>query len=249
MWSISLENTIPHNANDMERAGDPEFVRAMFDSIAYRYDLLNHLLSFGLDCHWRRKLAESIRPAAPKRILDVATGTADSAIAIMPLHPERVVGVDVSEKMLKYGRTKLVRKGLDQIIALQRAEAENLPFEAGCFDAAIVAFGARNFADLQRGLSEMHRVLRPGGMISVLEFSKPTTFGIKQVYLFYFRRMIPRIGQWVSGSRVAYRYLPETVMRFPDGREFLAVLEKVGFKGLQETRVTFGAVSIYTGIK
>jgi demethylmenaquinone methyltransferase/2-methoxy-6-polyprenyl-1,4-benzoquinol methylase len=221
----------------------------MFDSIAYRYDLLNHLLSVGLDRYWRRKLAEHVRAVAPKRILDVATGTADSAIATLQLKPQQVIGVDIAEEMLRYGRMKLARKGLDGIITLQKAEAESLPFETGTFDAAIVAFGARNFADLNRGLAEMHRMLRPGGMIAVLEFSKPTTFGIKQLYLFYFQRIIPRIGQWISGSRIAYRYLPETVMRFPDGSDFLSILQKVGFSNTQEDRLTFGVVSIYTGIK
>lgn len=221
----------------------------MFDSIAYRYDLLNHLLSFGLDRYWRRELADHVRAVAPKRILDVATGTADSAIAALRLKPQQVVGVDIAEEMLRYGRMKLARKELDGIITLQKAEAENLPFGKDTFDAAIVAFGARNFADLNRGLAEMHRVLRPSGVAAILEFSKPTTSGIKQLYSFYFQRIIPRIGQWISGSRIAYRYLPETVMRFPDGGDFLSILKKVGFSNTQEDRLTFGVVSIYTGVK
>ena len=228
---------------------DVESVEKMFNSIAYRYDLLNHLLSFGLDRYWRRRLADHIRPVKPNRILDVATGTADSAIAALRAQPHQVIGVDLAEEMLKYGRMKLARKGLDGVITLQKGEAESLPFEPGSFDAAIVAFGARNFADLNRGLAEMHRVLRPGGMVAVLEFSKPTTFGIKHLYFFYFLRIIPRIGQWISGSRIAYRYLPETVMRFPDGCDFLSILQQVGFRNTLEDRLTFGAVSIYTGVK
>ncbi len=144
---------------------------------------------------------------------------------------------------------KLVRKGLDRVITLQRGEAENLPFEPNSFDAVIVAFGARNFADLNRGLAEMHRVLRPGGVAAILEFSKPSTFGIKQLYFFYFLKIIPRIGQWISGSQVAYRYLPETVMKFPEGSDFLSILQTVGFKNLAEERLTFGVATIYAGTK
>ena len=221
----------------------------MFDSIAYRYDLLNHLLSFGLDRYWRRRLADHISPANPKRVLDVATGTADSAIAALRVQPNEVIGVDLAEEMLRYGRAKLSRKRLDRVITLQRAEAEELPFESNSFDATIVAFGARNFSDLEKGLSEMRRVLRPGGIIAILEFSKPTAFGIKQLYFLYFLKIIPTIGQWISGSRVAYRYLPETVMAFPDGNDFLSIMEKMGFQNTKEDRLTFGAVSIYTGVK
>ncbi len=221
----------------------------MFDAIAYRYDLLNHLLSGGVDLYWRRKAIEHLRETKPKRILDVATGTADFAIASLRLNPSEVIGVDIAEEMLKQGRAKLARKKLDTVVRLQTAEAESLPFESGGFDAAIVAFGARNFNDLRRGLSEMHRVLRKGGKIVVLEFSRPGRFPFKQIYLLYFKNILPRIGRMISKSKEAYTYLPETVMRFPDGSDFLSILQGVGFKNLAEERLTFGIATIYTGNK
>ncbi len=226
-----------------------QYVRSLFDSIAYRYDLLNHVLSGGIDFYWRRRAVEHLEDLQPKRILDVATGTADFAIATLRLKPQEVIGVDIAEEMLKLGRVKLKKKGLDSIISLHTGEAEKLQFETNFFDAAIVAFGARNFEDLEKGLSEMHRVLRPGGKIVVLEFSRPRHSPFKQLYLFYFRSILPLIGRTISKNNEAYKYLPDTVMKFPDGNDFLSILNKVGFSNCQEERLTFGIASIYTGVK
>lgn len=224
-------------------------VRSLFDSIAHRYDLLNHLLSGGIDLHWRKKAIGTLRPFAPRRILDVATGTGDLAIGALALHPEEVVGVDVSEAMLARGRQKLRRRGLDGRICLQWGEAESLPFPEGRFDAAMVAFGARNFGDLLRGLKEMHRVLAPGGHVVVLEFSRPDRPPFRQIYLWYFRRILPVVGRWISRSDHAYSYLPDTVLRFPEGEDFLRILESAGFAGLKQERLTGGVATIYLGTR
>lgn len=226
-----------------------EYVRSLFDKIAYRYDLLNHLLSGGIDLYWRRKAINTLTHLRPRRILDVATGTADFAIASLRLSPEQVVGVDISEPMLAIGRKKIAKRNLNGMIRLQTGEAEALMFGAASFDAAIVAFGARNFEHLDKGLSEMHRVLRTGGKIVVLEFSRPSAFPFKQFYFFYFRHILPLIGRMISKDREAYRYLPDTVMRFPEGDDFIDRLRNAGFTSLQQERLTFGIATIYTGIK
>ncbi len=228
---------------------DKRYVRSLFDSIAYRYDLLNHLLSGGIDVYWRRKAIESLRPARPKTILDVATGTGDFALAALRLGPEKIIGIDISEEMLRHGRAKLLRRGVDGRIILQSGEAEKLLFEDGVFDAAIVAFGVRNFEHLDSGLSEIRRVLRPGGTLVVLEFSRPRAFPFRLFYRFYFLTLLPLIGRMISRHREAYRYLPDTVMEFPDGSEFLHILEKNGFINTTTQRLTFGIASIYTGAK
>lgn len=225
------------------------YVRSLFDGIAHRYDLLNHLLSGGVDLYWRRRAVRHLEGLHPKRILDVATGTADLAIAALRLHPEQVVGVDIAEGMLKRARVKLERQGLLSRIRLQQGEAEQLDFAAGSFDAAMVAFGARNFEDLRGGLTEMHRVLRPGGKIVVLEFSRPSRFPFKQLYFSYFKNVVPAVGRLVSKHDHAYQYLPDTVLKFPEGEEFLGILRDVGFNAPAQERLTFGIASIYTGIK
>jgi demethylmenaquinone methyltransferase/2-methoxy-6-polyprenyl-1,4-benzoquinol methylase len=222
-------------------------VRGLFDSIAHQYDFLNHLLSGGIDLTWRRRAIERLRDLRPSRILDVATGTADFALAAMRLQPDQVVGVDIAERMLEVGRAKVARRGFEGRIKLEAGPAEHLRFADGSFDTCMVAFGARNFADLREGLREMHRVLRTRGRILVLEFSRPTAFPFRQIYLFYFRHILPHIGKLVSGSDHAYRYLPDTVMRFPDGDEFLGILREIGFSSVREERLTFGIVTIYTG--
>ncbi|MEO8168026.1 MAG: bifunctional demethylmenaquinone methyltransferase/2-methoxy-6-polyprenyl-1,4-benzoquinol methylase UbiE [bacterium] len=228
---------------------EKQYVRSLFDSIAYRYDLLNHLLSGGIDLYWRRKAIGELKDTAPKSILDVATGTGDFAIATLRLNPEKVVGIDIAEEMLKVGRTKLEKRGLGQIISLRTGEAENIQFADGTFDAAIVAFGARNFEHLEKGLSEMHRVIRSGGKVVVLEFSRPRMFPLRQLYFFYFRTILPLVGKSVSKSSEAYRYLPDTVMRFPDGEDFLDILRTIGFEGTREKRLTAGIATVYVGTK
>jgi demethylmenaquinone methyltransferase/2-methoxy-6-polyprenyl-1,4-benzoquinol methylase len=227
---------------------DPR-VRTLFDSIAHRYDLLNHLLSGGIDLYWRKKAIAALRPFAPGRILDVATGTADLALEALALRPGEVVGVDVAERMLALGREKVRRRGVEGTVTLRWAEAEKLPFPDGRFDAAMVAFGARNFGDLLQGLREMCRVLVPGGHVAVLEFSRPQTAPFRQLYLWYFRRVLPHLGRWISRSPHAYSYLPDTVLRFPEGEEFLGILASAGFAEVRQKRLTGGIATLYTGTR
>lgn len=202
-----------------------------------------------MDFYWRRAAIERLHDLHPERILDVATGTGDFAIAAMRLHPREVIGVDIAHNMLALGRKKIARRGMDNVISLRDGEAEQLPFGERQFDAAIVAFGARNFENLRLGLQEMFRVLRPGGRIVVLEFSRPRQFPFRHIYLFYFNRVLPVVGRLISRSADAYTYLPETVMRFPEGEEFLTILSNVGFTALREQRLTFGIATIYAGDK
>jgi len=232
----------------MDIAGaDKQYVRSLFNAIAYRYDLLNHLLSGGIDLYWRRKAIEHLQPDAPRTILDVATGTGDFALAALRLNPERVVGVDIAENMLAIGREKLRRRGAQDRVTFELGDAERLAFSDGTFDAAIVAFGVRNFENLNQGLREMRRVLNPGGRVIILEFSRPQTAPFRQIYLAYFRTILPLIGRLVSGHTGAYTYLPDTVMRFPEGPAFLEQLRASGFDDLREERLTFGIATMYSG--
>ncbi len=230
-----------------EVEGKKEQVEAMFDAIAPRYDLLNRVLSMGIDRRWRRKAVAMLTAEQPERILDVATGTADLALEAMRLDPKKVVGVDISEEMLRRGREKVERLGLSDRIVLQRGDAEKLPFSDNQFHAALVAFGVRNFQDLDKGLAEIHRVLRPGGALVVLEFSKPRAFPIKQGYAFYSRFILPRVGRAVSKNDGAYRYLPDSVAAFPDGEAFLDRMRQAGYHDLTCQRLTFGIASLYKG--
>ncbi len=228
----------------------PEQVEQMFDSISKHYDLLNHLLSLGTDRSWRRKAVDMIgKHAAPGTILDVATGTGDLAIEAMRLGPEKVTGIDLSTGMLEEGRRKISRLGYAGRIDLLNGDALATGFPDRSFDAAMSAFGVRNFEDTLRGLTEMYRVLRPGGMIMVLEFSRPSMFPLKQIYGFYFRRILPMIGRRVSGDRKAYSYLPDSVMSFPDNEKFLALLSAAGFIQVSQRRLSGGIASIYTGFR
>ncbi len=232
-----------------DRSGKKEQVARMFDNISGNYDFLNHFLSLGIDTLWRKKAIRQLEALHPKLILDVATGTGDFAVAALRLHPDRIIGIDISEGMLEIGRKKMVKRGLDSKIELRSGDSEKLPFEENKFDAIIVAFGVRNFEDLEKGLSEMLRVLKPEGKVVVLEFSKPTAFPFRYLYHFYFRFVLPKIGRWVSRDSAAYRYLPESVQAFPNGKEFLAILSRLGFKNTAWTPLTFGISSLYTGIK
>ncbi len=237
---------VPHESlSPLEK----QYVQSLFDAIAYRYDLLNHLLSGGVDVYWRRRAAELLRRLPGKRILDVATGTGDFAIAAIKAGATEVTGIDIAEAMLARGREKVARRGLEDRIRLLPGDVEALDFPSSSFDAAIVAFGARNFERLGTGIAEMQRVIRPGGMIIVLEFSRPRVFPLKQLYMAYFRHILPLVGRVVSGHREAYTYLPATVMQFPDGEAFLDVLDAAGFAHTSEQRMTFGIATIYVGSK
>lgn len=221
----------------------------MFDSISGNYDFLNHFLSLGIDIRWRKKAINLLADGKPKIILDVATGTGDFAVETLKLNPEQVIGVDISEGMLEVGRKKMKARGYEHKIDLRLGDSENLPFEENKFDAVIVAFGVRNFENLEKGLSEMHRVLKPGGRMVVLEFSKPRAFPFKQLYNFYFNFILPKIGRLISRDPAAYTYLPESVQAFPDGDDFTSILKRLGFNQTSCKPLTFGISSLYTGIK
>lgn len=226
-----------------------EQVAQMFDNISGRYDFLNHFLSLGIDRSWRRKAIKLLAAESPKYLLDIATGTGDFALEALSLNPHKVIGVDISEGMLSYGRQKINQKGLQQKIELQYGDSENLEFEDNKFDAVIVSFGVRNFENLSKGLSEMYRVLKPGGSVVILEFSKPEQFPFKQLYGFYFNWILPTIGKVVSRDNAAYSYLPESVQQFPYGEAFSKELRQVGFKNNLCKPLTFGISSIYRARK
>lgn len=232
-----------------DSAGKKQQVARMFDSISGNYDFLNHFLSLGIDIRWRKKAIKLLAESNPKVILDVATGTGDFAVETLKLNPDQVIGVDISAGMLEVGRKKMKDRGYDRKIDLRLGDSENLPFEGNKFDAVIVAFGVRNFENLEKGLAEMHRVLKPGGRVVVLEFSKPRSFPFKQIYNFYFKFILPKIGRLISRDSAAYTYLPESVQAFPDGNEFITILNRIGFNKTSCQPLTFGISSLYTGIK
>lgn len=226
-----------------------EQVEEMFNSIAHRYDFLNRFLSMGIDKGWRKKAIAYLKPLSPKQILDVATGTGDLALEAMKLNPDHITGLDIAEQMLVFGREKIAAKGLSEKISMVKGDSENLPFEDNKFDAITVAFGVRNFQNLAVGLKEMNRVLKPGGRLVVLEFSKPASFPFKQVYNFYFTYILPLMGNLVSNSKNAYTYLPESVKHFPEGVEFAGFLRNAGYKDIIVKPLTFGTCSLYIADK
>lgn len=221
----------------------------MFDAISGRYDFLNIFLSFGIDRLWRKKVIRSLKPLKPRSVLDIATGTGDLAFQLSRISTEKVIGADISEGMLMVARKKMAARTTACSVEFVTADAENLPFVGETFDAVTVAFGVRNFQSPQAGLAEMARCIRQGGMVAVLEFSKPTLFPVKQLYRFYAFRLIPFIGKFFSGDDRAYRYLPESVDAFPEGEAFLQLLQNAGFKNCRQKKLTFGIASLYTGLK
>jgi demethylmenaquinone methyltransferase / 2-methoxy-6-polyprenyl-1,4-benzoquinol methylase len=238
------------NQTEILNEGKKAAVESMFDSIAWRYDFLNHFLSFNFDRQWRRKAIKTIsKYYKSPDILDVATGTCDLAIEAMKLNPSKITGLDISHKMLEIGKEKVGRKGYSEKIELIVGDSENIPFNDEIFDVAMVAFGVRNFSDPLRGLSEMNRVLKSRGMIMVLEFSRPSGFPFKPLYNFYFRNILPVFGRMFSKDKAAYRYLPDSVMKFPDNEEFLKLLDQSGYSDTRQIKLTGGVASIYTGIK
>jgi demethylmenaquinone methyltransferase / 2-methoxy-6-polyprenyl-1,4-benzoquinol methylase len=244
-FNFRMENQ-PENLKTEKRA----VVESMFDSIAWRYDFLNHFLSFSIDRLWRKRAIRVIsRSHKNPAIIDVATGTGDLAIAAMKLNPSKITGIDISKNMLEIGREKIKNKGLSSKIEMIQADSENIPFDDNVYDVAMVAFGVRNFSDPLKGLSEMRRVIRNNGMIMVLEFSKPSGFPFRTVYNFYFRNILPFFGKLFSKDKAAYEYLPDSVMKFPDNEAFLNLLSKAGFSGVRQIKLTGGVASIYTGIK
>jgi demethylmenaquinone methyltransferase/2-methoxy-6-polyprenyl-1,4-benzoquinol methylase len=242
---MSQKTVKPYNSDKSKK----EEVEQMFDNISVKYDFLNHFLSLGIDKIWRKKAVKELREVSPSKILDIATGTGDFAIANMKLQPEEIVGIDISNGMLEVGRKKMRKKKLDHIITMKQADSENLPFDDGYFDGLTVGFGVRNFENLEKGLSEMLRVLRPGGKAVILEFSKPKKFPIKQSFTFYSKYVIPILGKSISKDEKAYAYLPESVEAFPEGKQFENILIKLDYKNVKSSLVSGGIATIYTGIK
>jgi demethylmenaquinone methyltransferase / 2-methoxy-6-polyprenyl-1,4-benzoquinol methylase len=241
-----IKEITPYEKHDIAKKAQ---VEEMFDNIAHRYDFLNHLLSMGIDKLWRKSAVRILKQQQPKTVLDIATGTADFAIEDYNAAPEKIIGVDIAEQMLAIGREKIKAKGLSEKITLQRGDSENLPFDDNSFDAITVGFGVRNFENLEKGLKEMHRVLKPNGIAIVLEFSKPRVFPVKQAFYVYFHYVCPMIGKWFSKDPRAYTYLPESVDSFPEGNDFIEKLNEAGFQNTQCKPLTFGISSIYTGYK
>lgn len=241
------EKITPYHSNT---ATKKEQVATMFNNISGTYDFLNHFMSLGIDILWRKKAIRELKSIQPRVILDVATGTGDFAFeAIKILHPEKVVGVDISTGMLDVARKKIQERNLSHIFSVKTGDSEMLPFEDDHFDAITVAYGVRNYENLEKGLADMFRVLKPGGKIVILEFSKPQQFPIKQSYNFYFKHVTPLFGKLFSKDARAYEYLPESVAAFPDGKAFTSLMETVGFTQTKQITLTFGISSIYTGVK
>lgn len=228
---------------------DQAYVRGLFDRIAPRYDLLNHILSSGIDVLWRKKAIGFLRRHQPAIILDVATGTGDLAFeAVRQLRTPQIIGIDVAPAMLDVGRSKAAKKGI-RSVRFSEGSAESLPFGNNTFDAVTVGFGVRNFSDLDKGLREMHRVLKPGAPAVILEFSRPRSFPIQQLYTLYSKTLLPALGGLISQNREAYEYLPETIREFPDGKDFVALLQSAGFHSTEYHPLTFGIATVYYGIK
>lgn len=233
-----------------DNTGKKQQVATMFNNISGTYDFLNHFLSFGIDIIWRKKAIKSLKKLQPKHILDVATGTGDFAFeAIKILNPEKITGVDISEGMLAVAKEKIAKRGLQHQFEVVLGDSERLPFHDASFDAVTVAFGVRNFEHLEQGLSDICRVLRPGGKAVILEFSNPKAFPVKQLYQFYSKTFMPFFGKLFSKDKSAYTYLPASVVQFPDGANFTAVLERVGFSATTCRPQTFGICTIYEAIK
>jgi len=230
-------------------ASKKEEVEEMFDNISGKYDFLNHFLSLGIDKLWRKKAIKILKEFQPKVIMDMATGTGDFAVEALKLNPERVVGVDISNGMLEVGRKKMRKKGVEQIVEMVQGDSENLTFEDATFDAFTVGFGVRNFQNLDAGLTEMLRVLKPGGIGLILEFSKPKKFPVKQYFKFHSKYIIPTIGKAISKDKAAYKYLPESVAAFPEGQAFMNIMSDVGYNNVKSKIVGGGIATIYYGVK
>lgn len=243
-----MSNSVtPYNST---QATKKEQVADMFNNISGTYDFLNHFMSLGIDIIWRKKAINELKADRPQHILDVATGTGDFAFeALKMLKPQKITGVDISEGMLEVAKQKINQRGLSGQFEVRTGDSENLPFETNTFDAVTVAYGVRNFENLEAGLAEMLRVIKPGAKAVILEFSKPRVFPVKQLYNFYFHYITPTIGKLFSKDSRAYSYLPESVAAFPDGKNFTTLMDKVGYKNTKQRVLAFGICSIYTGVK
>jgi len=229
--------------------GKKEQVTQMFDAISGNYDGLNRVISFGIDIKWRNRVVAILKKRNPTKILDIATGTGDLAINLVKTGAEQIIGLDISKGMLEVGKKKVTEKGLDRTIEMVVGDSENLPFEDHSFDAVTVAFGVRNFENLEKGLAEIYRVLKPSGTFVVLETSVPTKSPFKQGYWFYTKSILPLIGKMFSKDRSAYTYLSESAAVFPYGQAFNNILGKIGFIAMENKPQTFGVASIYIASK
>ena len=241
-----MKDVLPYPALELDKK---QQVSGMFNRIAATYDFLNHFFSAGIDRHWRKRAVKILAEHQPQLILDAACGTADFALEAAILNPKKITGVDLSDNMLAIGRKKVKKKNLENCIELIRGDCEAVPFSGNNFDAVIVGFGVRNFMNPQQGLKEMNRVLKPGGKLVVLEFSKPENYFVSKIFNFYFRKFCPFIGGIISKDRDAYRYLQFSVEQFPDGKNFLSMMETAGFINTFQQKLTFGIASIYCGTK
>ena len=239
-----MTKVTPYNNTESKK----KQVTKMFDNIAGSYDFLNHTLSLGMDNVWRKVAIKKLRKNSAT-ILDIATGTGDFAISAAKYTNANITGIDISQGMLDIGINKISKKGLTDRIELQLADSEDLPFQQNSYDGITAGFGVRNFENLNKGLSEMHRTLKPGGVVAILEPSEPTYFPLKQLYKLYFHHILPFIGGIISKDKNAYSYLPDSVSAFPSGNDFLTELDKVGFKEYKHIPLTFGIVSLYVAIK
>jgi len=247
MAKFAHDTVVPYKQSGLSKK---EQVAGMFDKIAFRYDFLNRFLSAGIDVGWRKKAIKELAPLKPQNLLDVATGTADVAImAHKILQPKKITGIDISVGMLDIGRTKVAKLGLEEQIELLTGDSEVINFADDTFDAVTVAFGVRNFEHLERGLMEMRRVLKPGGKIVILEFSKPRQPLFKAVYNIYMNTVAPGFGKLFAKNGDAYQYLNDSVQRFPEGQEFISILATAGFSGIYLRPLTLGICTIYCGIK
>ncbi len=240
------ETIKPYKDSEEEKK---EQVTQMFDTISNNYDSLNRVISLGIDVKWRKQVVQIIAGVQPQSILDIATGTGDLAIMLTKTKAKEIIGLDISKGMLEVGITKVKAQNLDKTISMVVGDSENLPFEDNRFDAITVSYGVRNFQDLDKGLSEIHRVLKPGGKFVVLETSVPTKFPFKQGFSFYSKFILPTIGKIFSKDKIAYSYLSESANAFPYGEEFNTILRNNGFKSVKDTPVTFGVSSIYEASK
>ena len=233
-----------------QKAEKANQVEQMFDNIAPTYDKLNHRLSWDIDKGWRRKAIRQLQPFAPKTLLDIATGTGDFAIlAAKMLKPEKLIGADISEGMMEIGRQKVKAEGLDSIVSFEKEDCLNLSYADGTFDAVTAAFGIRNFADLDKGLKEMQRVLKPGGHLSIVELTTPVSFPMKQLFRIYSHTVLPVYGRLISKDTSAYGYLTKTIEAFPQGERMMEILKKAGFAEASFKRLTFGICTMYFATK
>ena len=244
--TYQAEKLLPYDSPD--KKGDQ--VEQMFDSIAENYDLLNHTLSMGIDRGWRRKSILTLKKNNPQSILDIATGTGDLAVlAYKLLKPEKILAIDLSEKMMEVGRQKVAKEKLSSVISFEKQDCMELEISDNSFEAAMVAFGVRNFENLDKGLKEILRVLKPGGQLMILELSTPKSFPMKQAYWLYSRIFIPTVGRLISKDKAAYSYLPKSIEVFSQGKEMVEILTKNGFKKASFKTYTLGICSMYLGYK